>query len=247
MPLVEEYEQIDANAQLFADAIHDGDIPSEEAANLVSAGRVFLPFRYGERLAFAPAKFIGYQNNDLETYRANVYERNGGRARDAVTSVLGYDAREDQEMELQLENYCESIGVPLHAHRHSFWLNRSAIKFKKRDRSAILDLDVDGLGNDDPEYKRRMAGAYFRDNKVRNNVIERAGGKCEYCGEVAFRKKGGSGFLEAHHIIALSAEGRDKVSNVIALCPNHHREAHFGENWKQLQDEFLAIVAKLTK
>lgn len=247
MPLVSDFEQIYANAQLFADSIHDGNIPSEEASHLVSAGRVFLPFRYGERLAFAPAKFIGYENNDLETYRSNVYERNGGRARSAITRVLGYDAREDIDLELQLDNYCTSIGFPLQAHRHSFWLNEDAKKFKRRDRSAILDLDVDGIGNDDPQYRRRIAGAYFRDDKVRRAVIARAAGKCEYCGETAFRNRDGYGFLEAHHIIALSEEGRDKVSNVIALCPNHHREAHFGERWESLQNEFLTIVAKIVK
>jgi 5-methylcytosine-specific restriction protein A len=96
-----------------------------------------------------------------------------------------------------------------------------------------------------------MSGSYFRDNKVRQAVLARANGRCEY-GTVqpkgqqclTFEKPDGSQYLETHHVIKLSEKGRDKESNVIALCANHHKEAHFGKNWKQLQDDFLAIVAE---
>jgi predicted restriction endonuclease len=36
----------------------------------------------------------------------------------------------------------------------------------------------------------------------------------------------------------------DTVDNVIALCPNHHREAHFGTVADSLRDEMLRVVEK---
>jgi len=110
--------------------------------------------------------------------------------------------------------------------------------------SAIDDIGSNELGNDDPEYKRRMAGSYVRDGKVRNKVIRRARGRCEYCGQPGFLKLDGTPYLEAHHVIILSEQGPDKPHNVIALCANDHRQAHFGENWLALQAEFLEKLNK---
>jgi hypothetical protein len=57
----------------------------------------------------------------------------------------------------------------------------------------------------------------------------RANGKCEFCGEPGFISTKGTPYLECHHIIALANDGADRMTNVIALCPKDHREAHFGE------------------
>lgn len=110
--------------------------------------------------------------------------------------------------------------------------------------SAIDDIGTNELGNDDPEYKRRMAGSYVRDGKVRNKVIKRARGLCEYCGRPGFLKRDGTPYLETHHVISLSEQGPDKPHNVIALCANDHRQAHFGENWLTLQAELLQKLNK---
>lgn len=113
--------------------------------------------------------------------------------------------------------------------------------------SAINDLLSSEIGNDDPEYHRRMSGSYVRDEKVRRAVLKRANGRCEECGELGFVDRKGKRFLETHHIISLSEQGADKPHNVIALCPNHHRQAHFGSNWKELQDRFLAKLDQYRK
>ncbi|WP_256325004.1 HNH endonuclease signature motif containing protein [Nitrosomonas sp. Nm132] len=42
------------------------------------------------------------------------------------------------------------------------------------------------------------------------------------------RKHDGSPYLEVHHKIPLAFGGEDTVVNAIALCPNCHREAHYG-------------------
>lgn len=73
-----------------------------------------------------------------------------------------------------------------------------------------------------------MVTIYARDPRVRSAVMKRADGRCEYCGEAGFLKLDGSPYLECHHIIALANDGADRLANVIALCPNDHREAHFG-------------------
>ncbi len=110
--------------------------------------------------------------------------------------------------------------------------------------TAINDIDQDSVGNADPEYRKRMAGSYVRDPKVRDLVLTRAGGICESCKEPGFLKRDGTLYLETHHVISLSEQGPDKMHNVIALCANDHRRAHFGKDWAELQDDFLEILSK---
>ncbi|MEI6290073.1 MAG: HNH endonuclease signature motif containing protein [Chloroflexota bacterium] len=70
---------------------------------------------------------------------------------------------------------------------------------------------------------------FSRSSDVRRLVLLRAKGKCEYCGAEGFKLQNGKIFLETHHIIPLSEKGPDDFKNVAAFCPNHHREAHYGE------------------
>ena len=58
--------------------------------------------------------------------------------------------------------------------------------------------------------------------KTKNTLIfERAEQRCEWCGER-------SDHLEVHHIEPRSEGGSNKPSNLIVLCPNHHRQADAG-------------------
>lgn len=107
------------------------------------------------------------------------------------------------------------------------------------DVSAINDIGSDEIGNDDPEYRKRIAGSYVRDVKVRERVLKRANGACEECNQPGFLKSDGKRYLETHHVISLSEQGSDKPHNVIALCATDHRRAHYAENWAELQDKFL--------
>jgi len=42
------------------------------------------------------------------------------------------------------------------------------------------------------------------------------------------RKKDQSPYLEVHHMIQLADGGEDTTENAVALCPNCHRQLHFG-------------------
>lgn len=90
--------------------------------------------------------------------------------------------------------------------------------------------------------QEKTTTVYERDPRIRNSVLIRARGVCELCGKKCFTTASGAIYLESHHIVPLSEKGVDSISNVIALCPNHHREAHYGENRKSLRLELLKIV-----
>lgn len=106
--------------------------------------------------------------------------------------------------------------------------------------SAIDDLAGSAPpGNQAPDRALQTGYSYKRDPKVRAHVLKRANGRCEYCGKEGFLMANGERFVEAHHIISLAEQGPDSVENVIALCPDHHREAHYGANAEELETAFL--------
>ncbi len=107
---------------------------------------------------------------------------------------------------------------------------------------AIDDLQLPPNGNPTPDRIEGRTFGYLRDLKVRSAVLKRANGHCEYCKETGFLKANGERYIEAHHIIALADSGPDTMSNVIALCANHHREAHFGKNAEALEKKFISIL-----
>ena len=51
-------------------------------------------------------------------------------------------------------------------------------------------------------------------------------------------------YLETHHIVPLAENGRDTEQNVIALCPNEHREAHSGAKKIELRQLFADLICK---
>ena len=81
--------------------------------------------------------------------------------------------------------------------------------------------------------KRRLVQmyAYARNPDVIVEVLDRADGSCEACFKAApfARRRNGKPYLEVHHKIPLSLGGEDTVENALALCPNCHRQEHYGD------------------
>jgi len=75
-----------------------------------------------------------------------------------------------------------------------------------------------------------MTKQFIRNPHVIAEVLSRANGVCELCGNDApfIRKSDRTPYLEVHHKQTLAEGGPDIVENAIALCPNCHRKEHFG-------------------
>ncbi|MDP3008881.1 MAG: HNH endonuclease signature motif containing protein [Methylococcales bacterium] len=84
--------------------------------------------------------------------------------------------------------------------------------------------------NKKPEVFQIISRGYKRNSDVIAEVLVRAIGICEKCKSNApfIRKKNNTPYLEVHHKIQLAEGGEDTVDNSEALCPNCHREKHFG-------------------
>jgi hypothetical protein len=106
---------------------------------------------------------------------------------------------------------------------------------------------INDLGSDKSEKEVITSSRYARDPQVRKAVKTRAKGECELCGKQGFFCPDVSIYLETHHIITLASDGSDRTTNVIALCANHHREAHFSALRDKLEKEMIKKVEKLSR
>jgi len=88
---------------------------------------------------------------------------------------------------------------------------------------------------------------FVRDAKVKAWVLKTARGKCECCEMAApFLDTDGLPYLEVHHIWRLADGGPDTVSNAIAVCPNCHRQLHYGNNAKRLGERIKRRLSRLS-
>ena len=110
---------------------------------------------------------------------------------------------------------------------------------------AINDFIPDSslLGNISPERRIGQVSRFARDPRVREKAIARANGRCELCNQQGFLMPDGQRYLESHHIQALGEEGPDTEDNVIALCANDHRAAHFSADREALAIQMRKVIA----
>lgn len=101
------------------------------------------------------------------------------------------------------------------------------------------------------QSKEARVRVWLRSRALRVYVMQRARGKCEACELPApFTTSAGHPYLEGHHTRRLSDGGPDDPRWVIALCPNCHRRAHYGEDAETfnqaLQDKLAVFEAGAT-
>jgi 5-methylcytosine-specific restriction protein A len=102
-------------------------------------------------------------------------------------------------------------------------------------KQDLIDLRKHAMAAAGPA--RQLAGtdatkSYFsRSRDVRQYVLARANGVCESCDAPApFETIAGVYYLEPHHIRRLTDQGPDDPRHMGAICPNCHREIHYGKN-----------------
>ena len=110
--------------------------------------------------------------------------------------------------------------------------------------AALQGGDSPPRGTRKPWREQRQTAVVARDPRVQAWILDIAKGRCELCGSGApFSRPGGRPYLEIHHVDRLADGGADVPDNAVALCPNCHREAHYGDRADAIRQELLERVA----
>ena len=111
-------------------------------------------------------------------------------------------------------------------------------------RGRIVSCGCYGADGRTKEYKR------YSGRQLNARVLGMAGGKCECCEfQAPFITKKGGPYLEVHHVVPIGGgfKGWNAVDNAVALCPNCHREIHYGMHGDILADSLYAKVPRLRR
>ena len=126
-------------------------------------------------------------------------------------------------------------------------------------RKKEQEETVKSLASTETERQTRLAVApshpaalqvlrteFQRNPDVVASVLFRAQGRCELCETSApfLRVSDGSAYLEIHHIVSLSKGGEDTLRNAVSLCPNCHREVHYGKERDRHNQSLQRIAEK---
>jgi 5-methylcytosine-specific restriction protein A len=102
------------------------------------------------------------------------------------------------------------------------------------------------VGNKQPTRTDTTISDFVRDKQVVEWIKKNAKGNCELCGKYApFHDSLNNPFLEVHHVKQLAEGGSDTIHNAVALCPNCHRELHFGINFHSKKNQLYSIIERL--
>jgi 5-methylcytosine-specific restriction protein A len=112
-------------------------------------------------------------------------------------------------------------------------------------KGFISSVNINPVIIGDFDHKPEPLDNYLKDNTAKvyrrnHNVVEIALTLSEFKCEIdknhsSFLTKNGSLYVEGHHLVPLSAQGNfsnslDVVGNIVILCPNCHRQLHYGSN-----------------
>ena len=113
-------------------------------------------------------------------------------------------------------------------------LSKASLKLWTRPLDEIRRLAIERPKLNATIQERRII-TYQRSESVRVYVLRRANGICECCSsEAPFKTKKGRPYLEPHHIRRISDGGPDDPRWVAAICPNCHKEVHYGRRGDEL-------------
>ncbi|MBD9372789.1 HNH endonuclease [Rhizobium sp. ARZ01] len=148
------------------------------------------------------------------------------------------------EWVLDEENALRNGQVVFYLRRHE--MNGQAI-FDQAVEEFRNDPDLRELAyqaaDENPARRGRATSVFRRSAIIVAHALNRAGDECEYreC-EAPFEKPDETKYLEVHHIDRLADGGPDHPMNVAALCPNCHKELHFGTERVRKNAELRGII-----
>jgi 5-methylcytosine-specific restriction protein A len=97
-------------------------------------------------------------------------------------------------------------------------------KYRSKNKNQLV-VELNRLLDTDRPNGSRISREErkIRDNEVINLIKAIRNFRCQIC-ETSIRTKSGMPYVEGAHIIPKAKGGCESPSNILILCPNHHKE-----------------------
>ncbi len=115
--------------------------------------------------------------------------------------------------------------------RTPFWGVEESNKFfssRRSEEETVVNLFDEDLGEGTPRFREITAQVRRRNANAVKTLKTLYEGRCQITGEeLTFRKRDGTWYSEAHHLIPLGERGADSPHNIIIVSPLIHRMLHY--------------------
>jgi predicted HNH restriction endonuclease len=212
---------------------------NEFACGLIKRGKNFVAYKKNGEWLFSPSRFTGYIDNDKNKHSENS-GKHGGKTDKIIKKILG-NKKVDTKLEKEFQKFTQKFYITPRNGGRKYWIiqNKTTKKVQKDFEKQIEESQKDSSSvrkkrikqaKKIPEQIQMTSVGFKRNPDVVVETLSRANGVCEKCNKNApfLRKKDKTPYLEVHHKTMLSNGGEDTLENTIAVCPNCHRELHYG-------------------
>ena len=122
MRTINNIDELRTNLELFEHYLCEGsDSEINSVGKLIAGGMSFVSYKIGNEWRFAPSRFVGYCNNDLDKHSVN--DTKDGRVTNPIIDKIADSKLAMSDfLELKYLDYCRSIGVSPHNKKRKYWL-----------------------------------------------------------------------------------------------------------------------------
>lgn len=226
MELVESINEASLNAQAFSGV---GEAP-ESVANR-NFNRFFHWYYFSNLGLFAPSKFIGYKNTNLDNYRGEGTGTDTQRVLSQWFIKVDVGAEKYYELKDMLEAFADSLGKTIS--KKAFEGTGGIYLLSEEYAGTDYPDELPRLGIKEGALRQVTVNAYERSPRARAECIEHYGAKCSVCDfefEQIYGKELGAGFIHVHHILDIAHVGEeyevDPIEDLRPVCPNCHVMLH---------------------
>lgn len=226
MELIESINEASINAQAFSGV---GEV-SESVANK-NFNRFFHWYYFTNLDLFAPSKFIGYKNTNLDNYKS---EGTGTDTQRILSKwFVRVDAGTDKHTELKekLIVFADSIGKTIS--KKTFEGSGGIYLLSEEYSGSDYPDEIPGSGIKEGALRQVTVNAYERSPRARAECIEYYGAKCSVCDfefKILYGEELGAGFIHVHHVKDIAQIGEeyevDPIKDLRPVCPNCHAMLH---------------------
>jgi predicted HNH restriction endonuclease len=239
MRTVENIKELKSNLALFETYLSEGSDQENQAVNkLIAGGKCFVTYKINNEWRFAPSRFIGYYDNDLEKH-ANNSSKDGKVTNPAINRIADNRLKESEILEAKYLDYCKGFGIEPHNTKRRYWL----FDFKDEEFTSNVNTNE---GFPEGKIVERKHKARERNSELvrlaKKKYREKYGSLCcQVCNfdfEEAFGAIG-KDYIEAHHTIPVSEMGKGyetKIEEIAIVCSNCHKMLHRKRPWLRIDE-----------
>ena len=237
MKLIDNPHQLEQNLETVEFYLSEGtDFENDTTIELVRAGACFVAYEIDGELRFAPSRFVGYINNNLEQHLNS--PKDGRHTNVAIQKIIKDKLGPNENLEKAFLKYCQNLGILPHNKNRKYWQFNLSREFE-----ANMTLDGEFPEGKISERKHKFRERNSKVVQLAKQNFKDANGRlfCQVC-EFDFEEEYGEigrDFIEAHHTIPVSEMGaghKTKIDDIAMLCPNCHRMAHKKRPWLKMEE-----------